>query len=494
VRAGCAIGLAAAWVLVVPAGGTPTPPKKPTTVAVSLVDFRIRPARMAVAPGPLRLVVANHGRVDHDLVVTGRGRTRVLHPGQRQTIVLRFPKSGLYRLYCSLPGHVRLGMVTTLRVGKVREPTKPPPAPKPAPPPAAGPVQLTPVASGLGPVTLVTAPPGDPRTLAIVRQDGVVSLLRDGRVEPQPFLDLREFVTAAGENGLLSLAFSPDYATSGLLYVDYNDAGGNLRIVEYRRSAGNPDLADVSTARQVLEIPKPTADHNGGMLQFGPDGYLYVAVGDGGANPPGIPVGAFGQTVDDLLGSILRIDPRNGSPYAIPPGNPFAGTPGARPEIVAYGLRNPWRFWIDDATGSMLIGDVGEGAREEIDRLPLDHLGLDFGWPCLEGTATPDVPRPASCATSTLTPPLYEYAHVGDRCSITGGVVVRDPRLAALAGLYVWADLCEGELFTTDPSASKPAGTSLHLAVQEPTSFGVDGTGRVYVATHGGDVFALDPA
>ena len=165
-------------------------------------------------------------------------------------------------------------------------------------------------------------------------------------------------------------------------------------------------------------------------MQFGPDGYLYIAIGDGGANPPTIPVGVTGQTLDDLFGSILRIDPRHGSPYAIPPGNPFVSVAGARPEIVAYGLRNPWRFWIDAKKNQMLIGDVGEGTREEIDRLPLRQLGLDFGWPCKEGNATPpEVSLPTACKSTTLTPPLWGYPHSATRCSITGGVV--SPRSAA---------------------------------------------------------------
>jgi glucose/arabinose dehydrogenase len=242
----------------------------------------------------------------------------------------------------------------------------------------------------------------------VVQQDGLVRLVVDGSLRPRPFLDLRRVVRAEGEKGLLGVAFAPDYPTSGLFYAYYNDVNGNVRLEEFHRARRNPDLAD-RIGRLVLAIVKPTADHNGGMLQFGPDGYLYVAVGDGGADPPAIPVGVTGQTLDDFFGSILRIDPRHGRPYAVPPDNPFVKTPGGRPEIVAYGLRNPWRFWIDTPTNTMLIGDVGESSYEEIDRLPLDQLGLDFGWPCREGTITPHVLIPPACATAQLTPPLFQY-------------------------------------------------------------------------------------
>ena len=205
--------------------------------------------------------------------------------------------------------------------------------------------------------------------------------------------------------------------------------------------------------------------------------------------------GAYGQTLDDLLGSILRIDPRHGDPYAIPAGNPFVATAGARPEIVAYGLRNPWRFWIDASTNQMLIGDVGEGVREEIDRLPLDHLGLNFGWPCKEGTTTPpdEIAKPASCKTAKLTAPIYEYPHAANRCSIIGGVVARDPGLPTVNGQYLWSDLCDGQLYASNPQAPTVTATPLALTVPQPTTFGVDANQHVYVATAGGTVYRLDP-
>jgi glucose/arabinose dehydrogenase len=476
------------------AGRHPAAAPKPrrTTVTVTLVDFRIRLSRTSVPVGTVVFHVTNRGATVHDLVFPGHGRTRLLRPGQKQTIVIRFGKKGLYRYLCSVPGHAELGMKGVLGVGRSARSSPGPPATTPT---ATAGLTLSLVAQGFGPLTYVTAPPDDPDRLLAVQQDGLVVLLKDGVRQAAPFLDLRDRVRADGEKGLLSLAFAPDYATSGLLYVDYNDVQGNLHVVEYHRSAASDDAADPGSARQVLEIDKPTADHNGGMLQFGPDGDLYVAVGDGGADPPSIPVGAYGQTLDDLLGSILRIDPRHGDPYAIPPGNPLVGTPGARPEIVAYGLRNPWRFWIDPATNAMLIGDVGEGTREEIDRLPLDRLGLNFGWPCKEGTTTPPaaIPKPAACATAMLTPPLFEYAHSQSRCSIIGGPVARDPRLPGLAGLYLWTDLCDTHLYAIDPSLAHPAEIDLKLGAAQPTSFGTDALGRVYLTTLDGKLYRLDP-
>jgi hypothetical protein len=352
-------------------------------------------------------------------------------------------------------------------------------------------ITLTLVLSKLPPLTFAVSPPGDTHRLMVVEQSGLVLLLKDGQLAAQPFADLRSVVTDNGEQGLLSIAFAPDYATSGLLYAYYNNRNGNIRVVELHRSASNPDVID-SSRRRILAITKSTADHNGGMMQFGPDGDLYVAIGDGGADPPAIPVGITGQTLDDLFGSIIRIDPRSGSPYAIPAGNPFATTPGVRPEIVAYGFRNPWRFWIDAATNTMLIGDVGEGSREEIDALPLDHLGLDFGWPCKEGDVVPpNVTLPAVCQTATLTPPIYDYPHSSTRCAVVGGVVDRDPATKGLDGLYLWSDLCGGEVYGLTEQGGKAAILPLGVSAVQPSSFGTDALGRVYVATGTGNLYRL---
>jgi glucose/arabinose dehydrogenase len=398
----------------------------------------------------------------------------------------------------SLPGHRALGMTGVLRVGAAKsQPTMSEARSAPAPPagstqPAAGIAKLTPVVNRLGPLTDVASPPGDAAHVMVVQQDGLVRVVKHGTLQQRPFLDLRPVVNDDGEKGLLSIAFARDYATSGLLYAFYNDLNGDIRVEEFHRSAVDPDVASPK-GRLLLRIIKSNANHNGGMMQVGPDRYLYIAVGDGGADPPAIPVGATGQTLDDLFGSILRIDPRHGDPYAIPRDNPFVGEAGVRPEIVAYGLRNPWRFWIDPQSNTMLIGDVGESTFEEIDRLPLGKLGLNYGWPCKEGTSTPDVLIPTACAGAKITPPLYEYRHSSRRCAITGGVISRDPRLPALGGLYLWSDLCDGRIYAINPAARTVTERPLGLRVQQPTSLGTDGLGRIYITSYKGSVYRLDP-
>jgi glucose/arabinose dehydrogenase len=378
-------------------------------------------------------------------------------------------------------------MQGALRVGKGK-----------APPLRSGtteaPFRLTPVAEGLGSLTHVAAPPGDGERLMVAHRNGLVSLLKGGVLQSEPLLDLRDRVRSGYENGLHSIAFAPDYAQSGLFYVSYNDLSANLRVAEFRRSNESPDVADPVSRRRVLTIVKPTETHNGGMLQFGPTGNLYVSVGDGGADPPAIPVGAPAQILSSPLGSILRIDPRGGRPYAVPSSNPFVDAHDALPEIVAYGLRNPWRFWIDARTRTMIIADVGEKAREEINVLPLDRLGLNFGWPCLEGTVVTDF-QADGCAGGMFTAPVFEYEYARpSRCSIIGGVTVRDARVPRLAGLYLWSDLCDGVIRAIHPGAPAPAEIPLKRRVPAPTSFGVDALGRVHVTTLDGRLYRLDPS
>jgi glucose/arabinose dehydrogenase len=470
----CALGL----LLAVP-GGTRAAGSS-ASVTVTLSDFAIRLSAGAVRSRHVTFHVLNRGNVPHGFAVAG-SRTALLPHGGRATVDVTVSKPGAYRFSSPRPGDAALGMTGLVRMGVHA-------AGKAEPLATRSRLRLVPVATGLGALTFAASPPGDGDRLMVVQQDGVVLLFENGVRQPRPFLDLRSVVRAEGEKGMLSLAFAPDYASSGRFYVYFTNRDGNIRVIERRRSDADPDVADTSR-RRVLAIEKETADHNGGMMQFGPDGYLYVAVGDGGADPPRVPVGRSGQTLGDLLGTVLRIDPRGGTPYAIPPGNPFVAEESARPEIVAYGLRNPWRFWIDAPTGAMLIGDVGEGAREEVDRLPLDSLGLDFGWPCKEGSVVPPgVTLPSGCAGARLTPPLYEYPHTAKRCSIVGGVVAHDPRVTALSGLFLWADFCEGRL---NGLTAQGKVVPLGLTVAQPTSFGVDGSGRIYVTTTTGSLFRL---
>jgi glucose/arabinose dehydrogenase len=457
------------------------------TISVDARDYAFALSRRSVPAGStVRFVVRNRGTAVHDFVVTQKKRTRVLRPRQRQTITVTFPRRGTFRFLCSVPGHARLGMKGAIGVS-----VKPPPPPPTPPVDTSEVASLTQIASFERPV-LVTAPPGDSQRLFVVEQRGIVRVVRDGIVLPDPFLDIRENVTALGESGLLSIAFAPDYGESGLLYAFYNAREGpygDLRITEFRVASFDPDRVDPSSARAVLTIPKPYENHNGGMLQFGPDGKLYASVGDG---DPGVlnPAGAFAQRLDVLLGGIIRIDPRNGDPYAVPTDNPFAVVADARPEIWAYGLRNPWRFWIDPETDVLYVPDVGSTSREEINVVARRGFGANFGWPCFEGTLVFD----ATVTCEGAIAPLLDYPRSDGACAVIGGVVVRDARLPAFSGRYLYGDLCTGSITTITVAGGRITDSGeLGLVVPELASFGVDGLGRVYVMSLRGDVYRLDP-
>ena len=480
--------MSAAVLVAVSLAGAASPASARTvTVRVDARDFTFTLSRRSVPAGStVRFVVRNGGNAAHDFVVAKRKRTRVLRSGQQQTITVSFPRKGAFRFLCSLPGHARLGMRGAFGVS-VKPPVTPPPTP---PVDTSDLVSLTRIGSFERPV-LVTAPPGDTRRIFVVEQAGTIRVLRDGELLARPFLDLRDKVKLLSEPGLLSIAFAPDYATSGRFYVFYNSTAGNgdIHISEFRRHPTDPDLADVYTERILLTIVKPWENHNGGMLQFGPDGLLYVSVGDGDSgilNPPGF----FAQRRDELLGSVLRIDARAGDPYAVPPDNPFVGVANVRPEVWAYGLRNPWRFWIDHATGSMFVSDAGNERREEIDLVARDQSGLNFGWPCFEGT----LPFDSSTACAGAVPPLLDYPRASGSCAVIGGVVVRDARLTALAGRYLYGDFCSGRITAVAVENGRVTSSDdLGLVVPELTSFGVDAAGRVYVMSLRGDVYRLDP-
>jgi glucose/arabinose dehydrogenase len=487
-----AIAVAASCVVagVAAAGGVAATRAATVTIRVDARDFSFALSRRSVPAGTtVRFVVRNRGSVQHDFVI-GAKRTRLLRHGGTQTLTVRFPRKGDIRFLCSIPGHAKLGMKGTFAVGK---PASRKPVPKPPPPTVdvSSLVRPTEVAN-VGKPVFVTSPPGDTRRVFVVDQGGLVRVLVDGVLQEQPFLDIRERVQTVTETGLLGLAFAPDYATSRRFVVFFNQRKGNgdIAIVEMRASAGNPNRADVSTARTLVEVVKPWENHNAGMLQFGPDGYLYASVGDGDSGAQHKP-GAFAQTRDDLLGNILRIDPSSGSPYAIPPDNPFVGIDGVRPEIWAYGLRNPWRFWIDAPTGDMYIGDVGLGAQEEIDIVPARTGGLNFGWPCFEGSQPFDATE--TCVDPV--PPIVSIPHGAGDCSIIGGVVWRDPRIPALDGRYLFGDYCTGTVSTIVVQGGKVVDKDdLGVTVPVMSSFGVDGLGRVYVMSTAGGVYRLDPA
>ena len=303
----------------------------------------------------------------------------------------------------------------------------------------------------------VTVAPGMIRYLFVVERPGVVQILRDEVKLPQPFLDIRNIVRglpdsgAGSEQGLLSIAFPPDYETSGRFYAYFTNNSGSIEINEFRRSTGNNERADPATRRRLLIIPHPTAqNHNGGQLQFGPDGHLYAATGDGGTG------GSNARNLNNLLGKILRISPRpsGGREYGIPADNPFTGARRRR-EIFAYGLRHPWRFSFDGQR--IAIGDVGQSQREEVNLLNVtDASGVNFGWPQYEGNLVFDNTRPGP------TPPIFpmfEYSHNGGRCAIIGGFVVHDANLPAFKQRYVYGDACTGQVRSFLPNVGAQTAT-----------------------------------
>jgi len=460
-------------------------------------DFSYSLSRRSVPAGRVRFVIVNRGIVGHDFAVGGR-KTPVLRPGGSKVLAVVLTRAGSYRYRCTVPGHAALGMKGVLTVGRSAATTTRTTTTRrttttaPTTTSASGSVQLTKIGDFQRPV-FVTAPLGDPGRLFVVEQAGTIQEVIPGQ-EPQPFLDITDQVQEVSERGLLSMAFAPDYAKSGRFYVYYTDrvGNGNVNVVEYRRSADDPDAADRMTARPILSIQKPYENHNAGMLQFGPEGYLYVGVGDGDSGVLNDP-GAFAQTLDDLLGNILRIDPLHpseGQPYAIPDSNPFAGKANVRGEVWDYGLRNPWRFWIDPVTGDMYIGDPGLGGADELDYVQGNQGGLNFGWPCFEGTARFDPNRQCD----KVIPPVFEYDHSGGRCAVIGGVVVRDPRLPGLAGRYLFGDYCDGKIRSTLIEDGKASDVSdLGLTLPTLSSFGVDGRGRVYAVATDGGLYRLDP-
>ena len=344
-------------------------------------------------------------------------------------------------------------------------------------------VALTPVGTFASPV-YVTSPPGDPSRLFVVERGGTVRVVKDGVVLPTPFLDVSGEISTQDERGLLSIAFAPDYAISGLVYAFGTLTNGTLTVWEFH-AAPNSDVADAGH-RTVLSIPHSAANHNGGQLQFGPDGYLYIGVGDGGSAG-----GANGQNTGVLLGKILRMDPlanpSTGAPYSIPPGQPFA--PGVLPEIYAYGLRNPWRFSFDSLTGDLMIGDVGDDSWEEIDELPAGALpGANFGWYCWEGT---HAHGPGGCTAPGALSPIYEYAHDATHCSISGGFVARDPTVPTLAGRYLFADYCgAGASALLIPLGAAPDMAKLG-AEPQIAGFGEDSDSHLYITSLKGGVWRI---
>ncbi|HEX6251092.1 MAG TPA: PQQ-dependent sugar dehydrogenase [Gemmatimonadaceae bacterium] len=352
------------------------------------------------------------------------------------------------------------------------------------PPP---PVELTlqEVATGLQQPVYLTAPPGDGR-LFIVEQPGRIRIVKDGQLLSQPFLDITSLVSSGGERGLLGLAFHPSYPGNGFFYVNYTDDSGDTRVVRYTRSA-NPDVADPASASLVLAVDQPFGNHNGGQLLFGPDGMLYIPLGDGGSG--GDPQNN-GQSLNTLLGKLLRIDVNSGSPYAIPPDNPFVGQQGARPEIWAYGLRNPWRTSFDRGSNLYYLADVGQNTEEEVNAVDRTVAGVNYGWRIMEGSRCYNS---SDCDRTGLTLPVHTYSTSGGNCAVTGGYVYRGASIPEIAGHYFFTDHCRGGLRSL---------RVVNLAAQDirqwdvgstgnVSSFGEDAGGELYIVGHGGTVWRI---
>jgi hypothetical protein len=361
-----------------------------------------------------------------------------------------------------------------------------------APAPGDLPLALATVASGLDFPLDLASPPGDSR-LFVVEKGGRIRILRDGAPAGTDFLDLRGRVSGGSEQGLLGIAFDPAYATTGRFVVNYTDVNGDTRISAFQVSA-NPDVADPSSESVLLSVDQPFANHNGGQLAFGPDGYLYIGLGDGGDE--GDPFGN-GQSLGTLLGKLLRLDLNGAAPYAVPPDNPFAATgPSTRGEIWSWGLRNPWRFSFDRATGDLYIGDVGQGAHEEIDVSTAADgpgRGLNFGWNRMEGAHCYPPAAGDACDQSGLTPPALSYDHP-DGCSVTGGYVYRGTAIPSLAGTYFYSDFCGGWVrsfrFAGGRATHQREWPELRPGGQV-TSLGQDAAGELYLLTSEGGVYRI---
>ncbi len=375
--------------------------------------------------------------------------------------------------------------------------------PSSSPPPAtcgAGtPVQGTPsltsqlLADGFQSPLDLQAAPGDRERLYVVEQGGRIQVVRGGQVAGTPFLDIGSRISRGGERGLLGLAFHPQFATNRRFFVNYTDRQGDTQIAEFR--AASADQADPQSERPRLFVAQPFANHNGGGLAFGNDGMLYIGLGDGGSG--GDPFGN-GQSLGTRLGKMLRIDVDRGTPYAVPSDNPFATRPGAMPEIWAYGLRNPFRFSFDRATGDLYVGDVGQNRFEEVDvGVASRKGGENYGWNTMEGNSC--YAPTSGCSMAGLTLPVLDYGH-GDGCSITGGYVYRGCRLPGYAGTYFYGDYCAGFVRSfrlENGRAVDQRDWTSSIArglIHSVTSFGVDLDGEVYVVDYGGAVYRIVPA
>ena len=353
-------------------------------------------------------------------------------------------------------------------------------------------LQLTPVATDLDQPLLALGAPGDPGRLFIAEKPGRIRILENGGVRAEPFLDVTALTSKGGEQGLLGLAFHPSYASNGRFYVYYTDTGGHTVTAEYVRSTGNASVAEPTALRVLRTIVQPQSNHNGGMIAFGPDGFLYVGKGDGGGG--GDP-DEHGQNLQSKLGKILRLNVDGDAP---PPGN----LPNADPDVWDFGLRNPFRFSFDRATGDLYIGDVGQGRFEEVDVEPRGQGGRNYGWNITEGF---ECFSPSNdCDTTGITFPAVAYPQANgtnvEDCSVIGGYVYRGGAIPALAGRYLYGDLCTRRIrsFVWNGSAAVSqveltSALASDTTVQSLVSFGEDLNGELYVCDIAGTVFRIDP-
>lgn len=346
-------------------------------------------------------------------------------------------------------------------------------------------VELTAFASGLPDTTSIVSRSGDDR-LFVLSRSGVVRVVgADGQVAEKPFLDISGKVLASGEMGLLGLAFSPDFQDNRYFFINYVDKQQNTVIARYQ--ASNANEADPASEQKVLTLAQPYTNHNGGELVFGPDNYLYAALGDGGSG--GDPEDRA-QNLNTLLGKILRLDVSE-LPYKIPPSNPFLNQTGKKPEIWSWGHRNPWRFSFDRQTKEMFIADVGQGDIEEINLEPAGHKGgLNYGWRCYEGSR--DFNLEGCGERSQYVFPILEYDHSENRCSVTGGYVYRGQKYPALIGKYFYGDFCGGQIYYAEKTGGSWQAVLASSSNYQISTFGQDSAGELYLADFAsGNIYQL---
>jgi glucose/arabinose dehydrogenase len=341
------------------------------------------------------------------------------------------------------------------------------------------------IAAGLSAPLYLTSPAGDSR-LFVVEQAGRIRIIKNGTVLTKPFLDITSRVSSGGERGLLSVAFHPSYRTNGFFFVNFTDLAGNTRVERFAVSS-DPDVADPGTSKLILTVVQPFANHNGGLNVFGPDGMLYIGMGDGGSG--GDPFGNA-QNRMTLLGKILRIDVDHGDPYAIPFDNPFVAQLSARGEIWAQGVRNPWRFAFDRGSGLLYVADVGQDRFEEVDVVTATRAGVNYGWNTMEGSTCF---LAATCDQQGLELPVLVYGHSNGACSITGGYVYRGTAVPEITGRYFYSDYCAGFLrsFHYENGVAGEQRSWDVGSIGSITSFGEDATGELYLTSSNGRVYRL---